>query len=245
MSNFVTIYKSNFLVECYIVKGRIESEGIPCYLFDEKVISIHPFYAVALGGVKISVPAVFYQEAIRIMKSIDKGYLFDREGEYLVAEALQENFEKENEILKIKYYIRQSPDMLYNYQQWKTETITEEDCKEIILEEKLFQKVSKKEFVFEWNKFLIALFDPDVNFFQYLRTKPVEYFLDKEMVENILNTGSASSITCPYCHSSDAAFNYAVDYKWDFLYLFLSLISFMPFFPFRKKSYCFNCGRSF
>jgi hypothetical protein len=245
MDELLTIYSSYLLTDCYILKGRLETEGIPCYIYNEHIVSVDPFYAVAVGGVKIKIPAEFYRKALSVIESLKNGFLIDNNGEYLVSEALQVSIEKSDEILKVKYNIRESPEILYTYDKWKTANIADEDCKEIILEEKLFLELSKKKLEADWNKFLIALFDPDVKFFQYLRPKPVEYFLDKEMVENIQKEDKSFLRVCPYCHSSDVVFNYAIDYKFDILYLLLSLIFYAPFYPIRKKYHCFNCQRSF
>ena len=62
-----TIYTSNTPVECYIIKGRLESEGLDCFIFDDNIIWVNPFRAVAVGGVKLKVPSVQVEFAEKIM----------------------------------------------------------------------------------------------------------------------------------------------------------------------------------
>lgn len=55
MDELVTIFSSNSPAECYIIKGRLENEGIECFIFDENIVSVNPFYANAVGGVKVKI----------------------------------------------------------------------------------------------------------------------------------------------------------------------------------------------
>jgi hypothetical protein len=38
-----------------IILGRLEANGIPCFLADENTLAANPFYNQAIGGVKIKV----------------------------------------------------------------------------------------------------------------------------------------------------------------------------------------------
>ncbi|MDB5157804.1 MAG: hypothetical protein JWR50_2511 [Mucilaginibacter sp.] len=38
-----------------IIRGRLEANGIPCFIADENTLSANPFYNQAIGGIKIKV----------------------------------------------------------------------------------------------------------------------------------------------------------------------------------------------
>jgi len=40
--------------EATIVQGRLESEGIPCFLSDEHINNVYPLYNQASGGIKLN-----------------------------------------------------------------------------------------------------------------------------------------------------------------------------------------------
>ena len=70
---FVTIATFNEVTEAYILKGRLEAEGILCFLGDEHIVGAQPFYSVAVGGVKLKVTAQDEEEARAILAKIQGG----------------------------------------------------------------------------------------------------------------------------------------------------------------------------
>ena len=76
----ITIATCNELTEAHILKGRLEAEGILCFLGDEHIVGAQPFYAVAVGGIKLKVPENDVDEAKAILAGIQGGhadYLLD------------------------------------------------------------------------------------------------------------------------------------------------------------------------
>lgn len=73
MNSYVTIATFTFPSELAIVRGRLESEGIECYVADELTVQVHNFYSNALGGIKLQVNEKQAAEAIEILKEL--GYL--------------------------------------------------------------------------------------------------------------------------------------------------------------------------
>ncbi|OKL41813.1 putative signal transducing protein [Pontibacter flavimaris] len=69
----VTIATFNELTEAHILKGRLEAEGILCFLGDEHIVGVHPFYSVAVGGVKLKVTEGDVMEAKAILARIQEG----------------------------------------------------------------------------------------------------------------------------------------------------------------------------
>ncbi len=57
-------------VEAHLIKSKLESEGIPCALFDENMVGLHPFYDVSIGGIKIKVHEENQQKAAEILNEL-------------------------------------------------------------------------------------------------------------------------------------------------------------------------------
>ncbi len=53
--NFITILTSQQPIQLAIIRGRLESEGIECFIKDELTIQVQPFYSNAIGGAKLQV----------------------------------------------------------------------------------------------------------------------------------------------------------------------------------------------
>lgn len=51
----VTLSAYYDLMEAEIVRGRLEANGIACFIADDNIIASNPFYNQAVGGVKIKV----------------------------------------------------------------------------------------------------------------------------------------------------------------------------------------------
>lgn len=72
MNELVTIITFTFPHEVLVLRGRLESEGIECFVPDELTIQMHPFYSNALGGVRLRVRKKDVPQALEILK--DGGY---------------------------------------------------------------------------------------------------------------------------------------------------------------------------
>lgn len=246
MHQLTTVFRSNIPMDCHILKGRLETEGIPCFIYDENLIYVYPFRAVAIGGVKLKVPEDKLVLAKKSLKEISNGQLYDENGTYPVSEIVENEINRQNEILTIKAKVRNNPALLHSPEKVVSKILSTEEIQEIIKSEKKFNTIAERKFVFTWKQFLYELFDFHRDFFSYLRPKPVEYYLEKELVENYIQKKEhAPSAVCPNCHSDNTDFGYAIDYKWDILYLVISVLVATPMFLFRKKYHCFNCGYNF
>ena len=225
MIKLETLYSSNIPIDCHILKGRLATEGLDCYLFDENIVCVHPFKAVAIGGVKLKVPSDQIEIGNKIISLINRGKLFDENGEYGTAEIFHSDFKKQMEILKIKSDIRKNPTLINKPNEIDTIALNRNEIDFIIESEKNFQRLYNKKLNFTWKDFLYELFDFERSVFSYLRIRPVEYYLDKDIVDNInYKVLSNFSNFCPNCKSDNVKDGYAIDYKWDILYLILSLI---------------------
>ncbi|WP_452227334.1 DUF2007 domain-containing protein [Lacinutrix cladophorae] len=76
---FKTIAKFQYSTEAQIIKGRLESEGIPVFLSDNFTIDTDPLVSNAIGGVKLKVYVEDALKAQHILDTIGK-YSVDDEG---------------------------------------------------------------------------------------------------------------------------------------------------------------------
>ena len=241
-----TIYNSNIPVNCHILKGRLESDGLDCFVHDEQTVWVHPFYAVAIGGVKLKVPGHQFASGQNIMGAVRNGKLRDENGTYDVAVALQEEFERQEEIMDIKLKVRKNPELLNQPDTISTKHISREELKHLLQSEAEFRELTNKKLDFTWKDFLYELFDFDRSVFAYLRYRPVEYYLEKDLVEKYKSPSlNTPKIVCPNCASDNVGNSSAIDHRWNVLYLVLSLIFWTPFPLMHKKAHCFDCGHNF
>ena len=180
------------------------------------------------------------------MKQIERGNLFDENGEYELNKIFHLEYNRQTEVLRIKSEIRKNPALLDKPNKFETSLLNQNEVDSIIDSEKEFQILLNKKLDFNWRDFFYELLNFDRDIFKYLRFRPVEYYLDKEIVDNFNSKIlSKDSAICPNCKSDNTRNGYAVDYTWDILYLIVSLIFLTPFPLFRKKTHCFDCGYDF
>ncbi len=71
--SFVTIQTYTYPNEMSIVRGLLESEGIETFVRDEIISQVNPFYANAVGGIKLQVHEEDYLRAREIL--VEKGFI--------------------------------------------------------------------------------------------------------------------------------------------------------------------------
>jgi len=73
--NLITVMTFSYPHELAIIRARLESEGIECFVQDELTTQINPFYSNAIGGVKLQVKESDVPIAIEILK--DGGFFIE------------------------------------------------------------------------------------------------------------------------------------------------------------------------
>jgi hypothetical protein len=53
--DLVTVKTFDNPIDAHLLRIHLESEGIPCYIFDEEIVSIQPLFANAVGGIKVKI----------------------------------------------------------------------------------------------------------------------------------------------------------------------------------------------
>ena len=82
-SKFYHLASFEYVADVQIVKGKLESEGIPVFLRDENTLNSDPLISNAIGGVKLLVYASDKDTAINIYNEI-RAYAQDDFGNPIV-----------------------------------------------------------------------------------------------------------------------------------------------------------------
>ena len=64
----ITVLTVTYPHELAIIRGRLESEGIECFVQDELTVQVNPFYSNAIGGIKLQVRESNYDKAVEILE---------------------------------------------------------------------------------------------------------------------------------------------------------------------------------
>ncbi len=76
MEDKIVVHSSHYSpIEANIIKTRLEANGIPCFLTNENVGTIHPLYNLSAGGVKLN---VFEKDITRINAILAEDVDFDQ-----------------------------------------------------------------------------------------------------------------------------------------------------------------------
>ena len=65
---FVIAQVYNNYIDANIIMGRLEEEGINCWLKDENTVTIDPILTNAVGGIKLMVPESQAERAFELLK---------------------------------------------------------------------------------------------------------------------------------------------------------------------------------
>lgn len=76
---FYTLGAFEYTADVQIIKGKLESEGIPVFLKDENTINTDPLISQAIGGVKLRVYSRDKDMALKIYNEI-RSYALDKNG---------------------------------------------------------------------------------------------------------------------------------------------------------------------
>ena len=80
---FYTIAAFEYVADVQIIKGKLESEGIPVFLRDENTLNSDPIISNAIGGVKLQVYTKDKERAIAIYNEI-RSYALDEHGNPII-----------------------------------------------------------------------------------------------------------------------------------------------------------------
>src|ERR1700761_5818859 len=75
MDTFVTVLTVQYPQQLWIIKGKLESEDIRCFVKDELTVQSYNLYSNAIGGVKLQVLQEDVERAREILTEL--GYIKD------------------------------------------------------------------------------------------------------------------------------------------------------------------------
>ena len=58
-------------MDAHLLMGRLESEGVECWLQDENTVTINPIWTNAVGGIKLMVKKDDYSRALSIFREVE------------------------------------------------------------------------------------------------------------------------------------------------------------------------------
>jgi len=70
MDKLITVKTFTYPLDLAVVRGRLESEGIRCFVQDEMMAQVNPFYSNAIGGVKLQVRESDVARAVEILEEV-------------------------------------------------------------------------------------------------------------------------------------------------------------------------------
>ncbi|MFS4468797.1 DUF2007 domain-containing protein [Maribacter sp. 2210JD10-5] len=80
---FYLLAAFEYAADVQIIKGKLESEGIPVFLRDENTLNSDPLISNAIGGVKLQVYSKDKERALKIYDEV-RAYALDDEGNPIV-----------------------------------------------------------------------------------------------------------------------------------------------------------------
>ena len=72
--SFVLLRTFDNYISAHIAMGRLEEDGINCWLQDENTVTINPILTNAIGGIKLIVDSSQSEKAAAILRTIDNEY---------------------------------------------------------------------------------------------------------------------------------------------------------------------------
>lgn len=70
--NLITIKTFNDAISAHILKNKLESEGVQCFIFDEETVTVDPLLNFAIGGVKLKINDFNRDRALVIINAIEE-----------------------------------------------------------------------------------------------------------------------------------------------------------------------------
>ncbi|MDO6435845.1 DUF2007 domain-containing protein [Cyclobacterium sp. 1_MG-2023] len=80
----ITLKTFDNSIEAHLMKSKLKSENIVCFLFDENIVGLNPVYNIAVGGIKLKVIKSDIDKASLILKETEKARLTNEIGEVII-----------------------------------------------------------------------------------------------------------------------------------------------------------------
>jgi hypothetical protein len=70
--NYVPVHYFINYMDAHILMGKMQHEGIQCWLKDEHTVTVNPILAGVVGGIKLMVPEHQKEEAMRLLNRMEE-----------------------------------------------------------------------------------------------------------------------------------------------------------------------------
>ncbi|RAI83865.1 putative signal transducing protein [Algoriphagus yeomjeoni] len=79
----ITIKTFDNSIKAHLMKSKLESENILCFLFDENIVGLNPLYSLSVGGIKLKIGKSDIDKAALIIEETEKATLTNDHGEVI------------------------------------------------------------------------------------------------------------------------------------------------------------------
>lgn len=79
----ITLKTFDNFIDAHLLKAKLESEDIRCYLFDENMVGLNPLFNLMVGGIKVKINASDLDRATQIIKETEQAALTNDQGEVI------------------------------------------------------------------------------------------------------------------------------------------------------------------
>ena len=69
--SIITLKTFDSSIEAYLLKSKLESENIECFVIDENMITLNPLFANAVGGIKLNINVEDLKKAQAVINDIE------------------------------------------------------------------------------------------------------------------------------------------------------------------------------
>lgn len=70
--DFILLQSFTNYIDAHIILGRLQEEGINCWLKDENVVTVNPIWTNAAGGIKLMVAEDHFEKAQNLLLQFDE-----------------------------------------------------------------------------------------------------------------------------------------------------------------------------
>lgn len=83
MSKLVTLASFDNSIDAHLLRTKLENEEIPCFIFDENMVTLNPLNNLTVGGVKVKVMEENLDAARNILEHISAQPIQNDDGTFL------------------------------------------------------------------------------------------------------------------------------------------------------------------
>lgn len=76
-------------ISAHLLKTRLESEGVECFILDENIVRLNSFYDLAVGGIRLQVREEDFQRAKELIEEWEARHYLDEENHELKCPSCQ------------------------------------------------------------------------------------------------------------------------------------------------------------